>query len=93
MRRIADQSADLIFSSHVLADVRPSARDEYLRQIRCFTRGWVVNIAIEQSEADWKALTDAFDTSFELFEKRNWDWNVYRTPDAKEWQHVYRPRW
>jgi hypothetical protein len=93
MKQVADKSADLTFSSHLLADVPPSARDEYLRQIRRFTRGYVINVAIEQPEADWKALADAFDRSFELIEKRNWDWNVYRAPDAKEWQHVYRPRW
>jgi hypothetical protein len=86
MGRLPDRSVDLTFSSHVLWDLIPSAREIYLADIARFTSGVLLDISDEkdQTEEDYERL-------FTCLEKRPSYWNLYRAPDAKEWERVLRP--
>lgn len=91
MQELGARKAQLAFSSHVLSDLAPHAREAYLQQIARFTDGFVVDIAGERSpKEEDEAFEASFSRSFELAEKRKLEWNAYRAPETIEWERVYR---
>src|SRR5579863_4499376 len=91
MQKLGARSAQFAFSSHVLSDLTPQAREVYLRQIARFTDGFVVDIAGERCEKEEdEAFEASFSRFFQLVEKRKLEWNVRRAPEAIEWERVYR---
>jgi hypothetical protein len=92
MRELASRGVQLTFSSHAISDLTPQARDSYLRQMARFTDGFVVDIAAGARcrEEECEPLEASFASRFKLVEKRRLEWNVYRAPEAIEWERVYR---
>jgi len=86
MGRLPDRSVDLTFSSHVLWDLIPSARERYLEDIARFTSGVLLDISNEKDQE-----TGDYERLFTCAERRPSYWNLYRAPQAKEWEQVLRP--
>jgi hypothetical protein len=66
------------------------ARETYLKQIACFTAGYVVDIGCDLSPEGCEALEGMFSRLFRFVEKHRLNWGIYRAPDALEWERVYR---
>ena len=91
MGKLATGSVELTFASHVLSDLIPSAREKYLQEIARFTNGLLLEIGREESSEASGCLASHYDLLFSLVEKRPSDWNVYRAPEAREWERLLRP--
>ena len=90
MRSLTRGFANLTFSSHVISDLTPQAQETYLKQIACFTTGYVVDIGCDLSPEGCEALEGMFSRLFRLVEKHRLNWGTYRDPGALEWERVYR---
>lgn len=90
MRSLKQGVANLTFSSHVISDLTQQAQEIYLKQIACFTTGYVVDIGCDLTPERGEALEGMFTRLFSFVEKRRLDWGLYRAPDALEWERVYR---
>jgi putative sugar O-methyltransferase len=86
MERLPDNGVDVTFSSHVLRDLTPSAQQKYLEEIARFTSGVLIDISNEKDES-----AESFERLFTCVARRPSYWNLYRAPDAKEWEKVLRP--
>jgi len=86
MERLPDKCVDVTFSSHVLWDLIPSAREKYLEEIARFTSGVLIDISNEKDEA-----AESYGSLFTCVARRPSYWNLYRAPDAKEWEQVLQP--
>jgi len=91
MGKLATRSVELTFASHVLSDLIPTAREKYLKEIARFTGGLLLEIGGEESNETLASLAGYYDLLFSLVEKRPSDWNVYRAPEAREWERLLRP--
>ena len=86
MEKLPDKCVDVTFSSHVLWDLTPSAREKYLEEIARFTSGVLIDVSSEKDEA-----AESYESLFTCVARRQSYWNLYRAPDAKEWEQVLRP--
>lgn len=91
MGKLATRSVELTFASHVLSDLIPAAREKYLQEIARFTNGLLVEIGREESNEALGRFAGHYDLLFSLVDKRPSDWNVYRAPEAREWERLLRP--
>jgi putative sugar O-methyltransferase len=90
MHRLTRGCANLTFSSHVISDLTPQARELYLRYIAFFTDGYVVDIGCDPGPEWSKAYEGTFARQFRLVEKHKLDWSAYRSPGVSEWQRIHR---
>lgn len=84
---LGNKSAGVTFSSHLLCDLEPAARERYLVEIARFTSGYLVDWGREDPDA-----LKEFERHFELVERRRAAWHLYRDPDARECELLLRPR-
>jgi hypothetical protein len=90
MGRLTRGCANLTFSSHVISDLTPQAREIYLQYIAFFTAGYVVDIGCDPGPEWSKAYEAMFARQFRLMGKHKLDWSAYRAPGASEWQRIHR---
>ena len=91
MSKLASKSVELTFASHILSDLIPIVREQYLREISRFTSGLFVEIGKEEADEAPESLSNLYEHLFAIVEKHKSDWNAYRGPEAKEWTRVLRP--
>jgi hypothetical protein len=93
MSELSRDCASLTFSSHVLCDMGPAAREAYLHQLARFTKGFVLDIGGDGEGRDQDESVEAtYARLFHLVEEQRIDWNGYRAPESVEWERLYCAR-
>jgi hypothetical protein len=90
MPRMPAQSVDLTFTSHSISDVSNDVIGEYLNCIRRMTRGYLLYIGDARSVDTISALVSSWGPDAGPVEARSSGWNLYKFPDAKDVEVVYR---
>lgn len=87
MDAIQPETLDLMFSSHVMADLSSDAVAEYLRVIRRMTKDYFL---YSGNTVTGEQLSGLADGGFKLLTARCTEWNQYKAPDAREGEYLFR---
>jgi putative sugar O-methyltransferase len=90
IQKLQDRSVSVSFNSYSLAEMSPSAVQEYISHIARTTQGHFLHVNHTRNAV---MTADDFVTDqhrFELLERRIAGWNLGRTPKADEFQFLYK---
>jgi putative sugar O-methyltransferase len=90
IKKLADRTATVCFNSYSLAEMSPSAVEEYMSHIARLTRGYFLHV---NHARDAQAKADEFvrpEHRFSLLERRVAGWNLGRNPATDELQFLYK---